>query len=365
MKNIIFVYTCKTSSNTFGGVKTVLDSYAQHKKEFESMGYNLNFFNYKPELVGRFGKLGHIIYGLQQYIALRRYLKGSVFYAVHIHTSRDYLFLKDIFLARMIKRCFNRPVLLTIHVGTFETVFCKTHWIQKKLIKLHNQYVDKTLFLSKSIQNEFIHVGFKNNKTNVLYNFHNLTPSNNSLLKDSKTDVLRLLFVGAIHREKGILDLLNGLKLLNNIPYHLDICGLIKDVGVKNEYERLTQELSDRVTVHGLVTGETKTNLYDQADILVLPSYHEGFPMVILEALRTSCAIISTRVGATPEILTEDNVYWVDIKSPQHIADAVSYLYSNPEALDVMKRNNYILADRYSLNNHIVRLCQLYSTVES
>ena len=51
MKNIVVVFTCNNSINTFGGIKTILDSYAQQESVFESFGYKLFFFNYKPNLL--------------------------------------------------------------------------------------------------------------------------------------------------------------------------------------------------------------------------------------------------------------------------------------------------------------------------
>lgn len=362
MKNIVVVFTCNNSINTFGGIKTILDSYAQQESVFESFGYKLFFFNYKPNLVGKYGAVGHVFYGIRQVMALRKYLKKMDCNAVHIHTSRDFLFLKDILLGKMVKKSRRLPVLMTVHVGSAETVFSKTKRFRDSLIRLHNKYINKTFFLSKSIQKEFVKLGFDEDKTLVLYNFHNLAPaSKDKFITDDK--ILRLIYVGAVHRDKGVLDLLYGLKTINNIPYHLDICGSLKDETIKDEFEALLNEMRDTVTMNGIVNGSAKTDLYMQSDILVLPSYHEGLPMVILEALKTGCAIISTRVGATPEILSDENAYWIDVKAPDQIRNAIEYFHSQKQCLDKMKRNNEKLAERFSINNHIDELCKVYNTV--
>lgn len=362
MKEVLVVYTWNTDPNSFGGIKTIIESYIEKEGVFETNGYTLNYFNYKPELVGKYGPWGHVLYAIKQIIALKKYLKKTRFDIVHIHTSRDFLFFKDMFIARMVKRTFNIPVVITVHVGAAETVFKKIGLFKGLLTSLHNKYVNKTLFLSKSIQRDFVKQGFHENRTGVLYNFHNLVPVLTSSVTE-KEKGLRLIYVGAIHREKGILDLLTAINDIKDFPCHLDICGTLKDDGIKPIFERKIQQLRGYVTCHGMVRGEEKTRLYEKADLLILPSYHEGFPMVILEALQSKCAIISTQVGATPEILNEENAYWVAIKSPEQIKEAILFFYNNRGILEEMKENNYKMSNYYSLDNHIKQLCGIYNNV--
>ena len=72
--------------------------------------------------------------------------------------------------------------------------------------------------------------------------------------------------------------------------------------------------MGDKITYHGYVNLEQKEALMSRADILVLPSYREGLPISILEALSNSCAVIATPVGAIPEILSSDNAVIVPPK---------------------------------------------------
>lgn len=363
MKKIVELFTWNDSPNDFGGIKTILESYKQHLVLFHEQGFDLDFFNYKPELVGKYGKIGHVIYGLRQRRALKIFMRKCDASVVHIHTSRDFLFLKDILLARLIRKEYGIPVVLTVHVGAAETVFCKTKIFQKWLTNLANEYVAKMLFLSESIRNDFLGMGFSKDKTGVLYNFHDLTPT--STVEDDvvQATTLRLLYVGAIHREKGIMDLLNAMKCLKEEDVHLDICGIVKDASIKEEFERMVEELQGCVTMRGLVKGAEKTTLYNKADVLILPSYHEGLPMVILEALTTSCAIISTKVGGTPELLDDDNACWVDIQSPRQIAEAIMHLHTDRDALNKMKERNRLLSERFSIDSHIDKVCEIYSSI--
>lgn len=363
MKKIVEIFTYNDSPNDFGGIKTILESYKQHPELFQEQGFDLDFFNYKPEIVGKYGKIGHIIYGFKQRSALKRFMRKKDVSVVHIHTSRDFLFLKDILLARLIRKKYGIPVVITVHVGAAETVFCKTKIIQNWLTNLANKYVDKMLFLSESIRNDFLGMGFNKDRTGVLYNFHDLTPT--STVEDDvvKGSTLRLLYVGAIHREKGIMDLLNAVKYLKEEDVHLDICGIVKDASIKEEFETMVDDLQACVTMHGLVTGAEKTKIYKKADVLILPSYHEGLPMVILEALTTNCAIISTKVGGIPELLDDDNACWVNTQSPRQLAEAIMHLNTDRSALNKMKERNKTLSEQFSIESHINKICEIYSSI--
>lgn len=363
-KRVLVIYTWDPQRPSFGGVKTIVEAYFYNRYIFEQKGYELALFNYNPTSDGKLGKVGNVIYGIRQRIALGRHLKKEKYDIVHIHTSREFLFLKDILLARFINEKFGLPVAITIHVGKAETVFNRIGFFRKKLLIMMNQHIAKSIFLLKEARKEFNSLGVQNEVTAVLYNFHDLIPRITELPNKqlALNRPINLLYMGAIHREKGVIDLLKGLQLLDDKLYHLDVFGVIKDEGCRSEFENLLSTMPS-VVMHGLVSGEKKTSYYCRADVLVLPSYHEGMPMVILEALSAGCAIISTKVGATPEILTDKNAYWIDIQSPVQIKQGVEYFILHKDKLESMMHDNFELAKSYTLDSHIQSLCEIYESI--
>ena len=172
---------------------------------------------------------------------------------------------------------------------------------EKQAMKWITRYPDKVVFLSNTIRREFEDRGMIPEKGMTLGNFHDLEPiEEHDRLPD--TAELHLLFVGAIHRDKGILELLTALTKCADIDYHLDICGELTDLSIKEDFERLVSLLGDHITLHGYVRGTHKSALFHRADALILPSYREGLPLVVMEALASGCALIVTPVGALPEI---------------------------------------------------------------
>ncbi|MBE6769135.1 MAG: glycosyltransferase family 4 protein [Ruminococcaceae bacterium] len=360
MKKVLLCIKRSASDAYKGGVVTIIDDYINHKKEFLNYDIDVKLFAHKNKKDFRISKLNNIIYGVSQKNALINKLKNGKIDIVNIHTSREFLFLKDVLLAKAISKKSSAKVVLTIHVGDVKTVFNRIDFLKSFCVKIINRYISKTVFLSKTIRRQFVDLGVDNANTEVLYNFHCLNEIE-PLKKNGKT--LELLFVGAIHKEKGIIELLKALNNLKEQPFHISVCGKLTDLSIKEEFETLVENLDDKITICGYVSGEEKSKIFDLADILILPSYHEGFPLVILEALASGTAIISTKVGATPEILNDKNAFWVDVADVQQIEKSIVEFLNKPETLKKMKRNNFEKGKEFSIDEHIQKLCEIYNDI--
>lgn len=124
------------------------------------------------------------------------------------------------------------------------------------------------------------------------------------VINPNKTTCFSLLFLGLLGQNKGIYDLLDCLNEHKSV-----FSGKLKlFVGGNGEISKVTQiiskyGLSDIVSFEGWVSGDKKIELLNKVDAYILPSYNEGLPISILEAMSYSLPIISTNVGGIPEIL--------------------------------------------------------------
>ena len=130
----------------------------------------------------------------------------------------------------------------------------------------------------------------------------------NSLINNNKK--LKFVFIGRYERRKGVEELSEVLsEIIENSNFEFHFVGPIP----KNK--KLDHP---NIIYHGLIKSQEKIkNILDNSDILVSPSYSEGMPTVILEAMARGCAIIATNVGANCTMISSENGWLIngDIKS--------------------------------------------------
>lgn len=116
----------------------------------------------------------------------------------------------------------------------------------------------------------------------------------------------QLLFVGNLSERKGVSDLLHALHdpRLRAIPCELTLAGGGGGGGDVEGYAALAArlQLDGRVRFLGWADKATLDRLLAEADVLVLPSYHEGLPLAILEALARGVPVVCTPVGEIPGV---------------------------------------------------------------
>lgn len=182
------------------------------------------------------------------------------------------------------------------------------------------------------------------------------------LLKLPKDNVI-VLFVGAIHRRKGIYDLLKSIKDIKvNIKFSLVICGpILDDIGFNNLIEEINQ-CSPKVNV--IYKG--KVNNVDEymkaSDIFVLPSYSEGLPNVLLEAASCGLALVSTDIGGSRDIVKDSiNGRIVSLGEPMQLSNALSELIDSKELQEIYgEMARQIAISKYSLKQVAISYIDLY-----
>ena len=121
-----------------------------------------------------------------------------------------------------------------------------------------------------------------------------------------------VLFLGQFGTRKGIYDLIPAFAaVLHQVPDARLFCG---GNGEVEKVRALVDELglAHAIKVPGWVSGDEKADLLHGCVIFVLPSYNEGLPMAIIEAMSYSMAVVSTRVGGIPELVDDCNGALID-----------------------------------------------------
>lgn len=132
----------------------------------------------------------------------------------------------------------------------------------------------------------------------------------------SKTGSRTVLFLGRIHPVKGLLDLVHAWAALRPVGWRVIIAGS-EDPAHRQQLDAAIRDLrlNSAFSFTGRVEGETKWELYRQADLFVLPSYSENFGIVVAEALSCGVPVITTRGTPWGNLLAHRCGWWTEIGS--------------------------------------------------
>ena len=122
-----------------------------------------------------------------------------------------------------------------------------------------------------------------------------------------------------------------------------------------------TNNLEDFVIFLGWLNNEQKEKLFYDIDVLVLPSWYEGFPNSIVEAMSSGISVISSSVGNIPDILTNNlNAKLVPSKNIKLLESAISEILDNEALRKKLVINGYKFAsENFSVDIAVDRLNKL------
>lgn len=166
---------------------------------------------------------------------------------------------------------------------------------------------------SSAVKDEYRKIGCNGERIEVIYNgIDERFLSAPSGKNEQPSDVTRLIYVGRLCEEKGVLALLKALAMLTNnqqlSPFMLDVFGDGDEAYVKELYGFVqANRLDTLVTFHGKVPQDELIRRYDRADIMLIPSiWKEPFGLVVAEAMARCLPVITTNIGGPAEIVTHE-----------------------------------------------------------
>jgi len=139
-------------------------------------------------------------------------------------------------------------------------------------------------------------------------------------------------FIGRLGEEKGIMNLIKCLPiLLKKYPDLKIFIGGDGELKTEVLQEISSQAIRDQVFFPGWISHEQLLKNYNEIKILVIPSYTEGGPTVLLEAMACGTVVVATRVGIVPDVIKDGiNGFLLENNSPAYIATRILEVINNP-----------------------------------
>lgn len=251
---------------------------------------------------------------------------------LHLHMSmrgsfwRKFIFLNMGRLARV-------PVIIHLHGSEFAVFYNgSASWVQWAVRYLFNK-ANGIVVLSASWK-DFVGT-LTQNEVTIIGNF--VPDCFDKVRASRERNRHHILFLGQFGSRKGIYDLLAAFSdVSKQVPKAMLFCGGNGEVD-KVRAAVKTMGLEDSVKVPGWISGDEKAVLMHECSIFVLPSYNEGLPMAIIEAMSFSMMVVSTTVGGIPELVDASNGALVTPGDQAELASALVELLSSDNVVQMRK----------------------------
>lgn len=334
-----------------GGMATVIDGISKD----ESLKQDVVIKVFESYVDGN--RIQVLLYSL--FAFLKFYFTQRDYDIYHIHiASYGSTFRKGLYV-RAAKQ-WGKKVILHVHGAEYMMFYEKSKRKQRILEILKS--ADMVIALSSDWKEKFDTVfGLKN--CVVLENGVDTRKFAAAVLDPTKHPH-DLVMLGRMGQRKGSYDLIQAIEhVRRDIP---DIrCYLAGDGEVEN-CRKLVKEkgLEQNIVILGWIHFEEKLEVLKKTSVLVLPSYNEGLPVSVLEGMACGKIIISTRVGAIPEVVKEENGILIQPGDVKGLEVAIIRACTDVDFRENASKNNRLKAEQsFSTETKHQKLKQYYENV--
>lgn len=277
---------------------------------------------------------------------------------VHIHSSFGPSFYRKMPFIYM--ACFRGvPVINHIHGAEFETFYLKASDRKKRRIRKVYGKCTMLIALSEEWKRNLESV-VSPEKITVIENYCKIPDLSGTEKKK------QILFLGEIGKRKGCYDIpeIYGRVLEKGERLPLIMAGDGELAEVKKLFE--DRDLQKDISFPGWVRGADKDKCLKESGIFLFPSYYEGMPMAVLEAMAYGMAIVTTRVGGIPHLLEDGvNGYLCEPGDIEGLSKRLLELSKDGDKRRKMgERARQKAIEEYSMESHIKKLMDLYDRVK-
>lgn len=343
-----------SDSSVKGGITSVINSFLQYSWD------NIEIDLLSTYIDGNaLKKILFFLKFLMKYIF--KILKND-FDIIHVHMSYKGSFYRK-FIVIKISKIFKKKSILHLHGSEFEVFYKKSSKSVKKLIANIFMTSDCVIVLGERWLNFIKEIAPEANIQVV----NNAVKVQEYTVKYDK-ECTNILFLGMLIKRKGIFDLIEAINLIKDMDIinKKKVKFIIGGTGKEEDRIRnliMKYNLNNCIDMIGWVGGTKKEAILKECNLFVLPSYNEGLPIAILEAMSFGIPVISTNVGSIDEAVIHNNNGY--LFKPGDIETLVKYIC---EILDddnrwskFSKESKNIVYSKFNITNYFKKFEEIYS----
>ncbi len=284
----------------------------------------------------------------------------------HIATAFGWSFIKHS-LCALIAKAAGCCVLLHPHCS-FAAMYSDHSSIWKTIFRFLIRIPDAVLILSS----EWLKLRqiYPRCKTYLLFNAIDLTPylpvAHNRTIHPVNSSPPQVLFLGHIGKAKGSFVLVETAKILKEkgevFLIHLVGSELTHGEVFTLQKEIEEEHLEDVIAIHPPAFGEEKIEYFRQADVFAYPSYQEGIPIAVIEAMACGLPVVASGVGGLPDLIHDGiNGFLVPPGRAESLAEKIALLIHDDALRRNMQQESCRLArEQFEIEQHVNQLVGIY-----
>lgn len=268
---------------------------------------------------------------------------------VHINTScSKFGMIRDLACLNLIK---NSKTKIVLHCHCDTSYMVKGIVAEKVFIKICNK-ADKILTLNHSSYNHI--KGIVGKESTIIPNFIKDEVVNMKHINKISNEIKDILYVGHIVKTKGCYEIISVAKELPDKNFIM--------VGyLSNEIKSI--DTPKNVKFIGEVSHDEVLKYMKECDLFLFPTHTEGFPNVVLEAMACGMPILTTNVGAIPDMIERKGGIIVEPKDINSIKTSINKLEERKVRLEMSQWNVKKVNSNYTINQVMDKIFEVYEKI--
>ena len=274
---------------------------------------------------------------------------------MHINVSERSSFYRKACFIWLAKR-FNVKTILHHHGAAFIPFYNNSNYVSKRIV----QYC-----VCSATENIVLGQKWKSFIETFIPNHSPISIMFNAVPRREYTKTVPAIFtislIANLSERKGVMVALNALsQIQDKIDCHIHFVG----GGDVERYQDIAKKMNieGKCSFHGWVSRDKTFEVMTNSNVLILPSYEEGLPMVVLEAMAHKIPVVCTPVGSLGEVFTHDKeLLFVDVGSAESLSEALVALANSKtlsSRLSECAHETYL--SKFSIEEYMKCLLNIY-----